>query len=43
METYAVLGDSSQAELRKKLAVLVREYGVEDGHILAGLGEANTR
>ena len=43
METYAVLGDSSQAELRKKLAVLVREYGVEDGHIRVFLREVNTR
>ena len=43
METYTVLGELSQAEQRKKLVVLVRENGVEDGDIGAGLGEVNMR
>lgn len=43
METYAILGEHSQAELRKKVVVLVRENGVKDGDIGAILGEVNTR
>lgn len=43
METYAVLGEHSEAELRKKLVVLVRENGVKDGDIGAVLREVNTR
>ncbi len=43
METCAVLGELSQAQLRKKLVVLVRENGVEDGDIGAVLREVNTR
>lgn len=43
MKTHLILGELSQVELRKKLVVLIREYGVEDGDIGVSLGEANAR